>query len=127
MNSQVEYISSFTVFQHLPHSHHAQTSIVYISKISEYTISNAKEDCTNKSQSLNGIKSRPGEGDEKLKQIQFGMLREGDDDPERRLEIVDIDVERRVGQSTEFVVVFQKSGMKCMLIQGLFTYRMARF
>ena len=34
------------------------------------------------------------------------MLREGDDDPERRLEVVDVDVEGRVLALPEDVVVF---------------------
>ena len=48
------------------------------------------------------------EGDEELEQVQLRMLREGDDDPERRVEVVDVDEERRVLLQTEDEVVLRK-------------------
>jgi hypothetical protein len=48
------------------------------------------------------------EGDEELEEVELGVLREGDDDPERRVEVVDIDEEGGVLLQPEHEVVLGK-------------------
>ncbi len=48
------------------------------------------------------------EGDEELEEVELGVLREGDDDPERRVEVVDVDEEGGVLLQPEHKVVLGK-------------------
>ena len=48
-------------------------------------------------------------GDEKLEKVELRMLREGDDDPEGSVEVVNVDKERRILLQTKNKIVFRKS------------------
>ena len=48
-------------------------------------------------------------GDEKLEKVELRMLREGDDDPEGSVEVVNVDEERRILLQTKNKIVFRKS------------------
>ena len=47
-----------------------------------------------------------GEGDEELKEVQLGVLGEGDDDPQGWLEVVNIDIEGCVLLISKGVISF---------------------
>ena len=50
-----------------------------------------------------------GEGDEELEEVQLGVLREGDDDPEGGLEVVNINIEGRVLLISKGVISFREA------------------
>ena len=51
-------------------------------------------------------KEAGGEGDEELKEVQLGVLGEGDDDPQGWLEVVNIDIEGCVLLISKGVISF---------------------